>query len=335
METGRNIPRRTSPAWPPHRGSVLAVLWLLAALSGACAQVLEIEPRATVSGPLVLLQDLVRQGTALPEGWGARSVADAPFPRETKALALIEVAQMMNGYDDMRNVILRGKPIIQVSVTHRSVDMERVQQAVDRYVKNHDEWKDRHFEVSSPPLELPHLPNGKLAITVVALRNKLETNQTVADIRVVVDGNLYGEGPLSVDLIELLPYWAATRPMVRGETLTQDSIEKRWIAESDATRYYPAGHSVVGMELRRSVQSGKLLAVGMLAQPVYARRGEIVRVVSQRGGLTVSLRARALSDGRRDEHILCVNEQSGRRMQVRLVQPRGAILDDEQGAPHI
>lgn len=331
METERILHRFASRVRRNRRRFALPVLWLLAAAPGVGAQVLEIEPRAVVSGARVLLQDLVRAGTALPEGWGARSVADAPMASETKALALTEVAQMMNGYDDMRNVVLRGKPIIQVSVTHRSVDLERVQKAVDGYVQKHDEWKGRHFEVSPAPLELPHVPNGKLAVEVVALREEPESDQIVADIRVVVDGNLYDEGPWSVDLIELLPYWAATRPLARGENLTDDAIEKRWIAERDATRYYPAEHSVAGMELRRNVQSGQLLAAGMLAQPLYARRGEIVRVVSSHGGLTVSLRARALADGRRDERILCVNEQSGRRMQVRLVQPRAAILDNEPG----
>ena len=78
------------------------------------AQVLELQPSVIVSGARVLLQDLVRAGTALPAGWGARSMAEAPPPQETRALSLTEVAQAMSGYDDMRHVVLRGKPVIQV-----------------------------------------------------------------------------------------------------------------------------------------------------------------------------------------------------------------------------
>ena len=331
METGRNNHRRASLGGQLHRRFALPVLLLLATAPGIGAQVLEIEPRAIVSGARVLLQDLVRAGTSLPEGWGARIVADAPSLLETKALSLTEVAQMMSGYDDMRHVVLRGKPVIQVSVQHRTLDMERVQQAVDRYVQSHAEWAGRRFEVAPDPLNLPRVPNGKLDVEVVALHEGSGSEPLAADLRVVVDGQPYEAGPLSVNLIEQRAYWAATRPLARGEVLTADAIEKRWIAEPDASRYYPAEHPVAGMELRRAVQSGQLLAAGMLAQPVYARRGEMVRVVSRRGGLTVSLRARALVDGRREERILCVNEQSGRRMQVRLVQPRGAVLDNEPG----
>lgn len=319
------------------RGSRRALRWfalpmlLVAATPGARAQVLELEPRAIVSGARILLQDIVRAGTSLPEGWGGRSIAEAPVSRETKALALTEVAQMMNGYDDMRNVVLRGRPVIQVSVKHRSVNVERIQQAVDAFVSQHAEWKGRRFEVSADPLELPHVPDGTLDVAVLALSEAPDSGKVSADIRVIVDGHPYGDGAMGVGLVEMLPFWATTRPLARGETLTDSDLEMRWLAASVASRYFPADRPVAGMELRRSMPAGQLLAAGMLAQPVYARRGEIVQVVSRRGGLTVSLRARALVDGRRDERILCVNEQSGRRMQVRMVQPRSALLDDGTG----
>lgn len=331
MEMGRTLHQFASLGGRTGQRLVMPLVLLLAVAPGVNAQVLEIEPRAIVSGARILLQDIVRAGTALPEGWGTRSISDAPSALETKALALTEVAQMMNEYEDMKNVVLRGKPVIQVSVTHRSIDLARVQEAVDRYVEQNAEWTGRRFAVSPDPLTVPHVPEGTLAVAVVALREEVETAQLVADIRVVVNGTPYGEAPLRVNLMELSPYWSVTRPLARGETLTADVLEKRWLAERDATRYYPAAHAVTGMELRRNVQTGQLLAEGMLDQPLYARRGEIVTVVSRQGGLTVSLRARALADGRRDERILCVNEQSGRRMQVRLIQPRGAILDNEPG----
>lgn len=333
METKPIFRRCPRGARRPGRRFALPILLLLAAASGSGAQVLELEPRAIATGARVLLQDLVRAGTALPEGWGTRSIADAPPPRETRALALTEVAQTMNSYDDMRHVVLRGRPVIQVSVQHRSVDLERIQKAVDDYVQTHAAWKGRRFEVSAGGLTLPRVPTGELRLVVLALREGAESGQAAADIHLFVDGKPYGEGPVRVDLLEQRPFWAVTRPLARGEILTDEVLSKQWVAERDATRYYPAEHSVAGMELRRSVQGGQLLAAGMLAPPVYARRGEIVHVVSRRGGLTVSLRARALSDGRRDERILCVNEQSGRRMQVRLVQPRSALLDEEPGDP--
>ena len=93
--------------------------------------------------------------------------------------------------------------------------------------------------------------------------------KTLADVRVVVDGQTYGKG-VQVGLTEMHPFWSATRPLARGETLTADAVEKRWISEPDAARFYPVNVAVVGMELRRSLQAGQILAAGMLA-PTAAR----------------------------------------------------------------
>ena len=316
-----------------RRGRLAPVLALLLACAPAGAQVLELQPRVIVSGARVLLQDLVRAGTALPAGWGTRSMAEAPPPQETRALSLTEVAQTMSGYDDMAHVVLRGRPVIQVSVKHRSVDIEKIQQAVDRYGETRAPWKGRRFEVTQEGLQLPHVPEGAMGVAVLGMREGELAGRAEADIRLIVDGQPYGDGPVKVPLAELRPFWAANRPLARGDVLTRSVVEKHWLPEREAGRYYPADNAVLGMELRRSLQTGQLLAAGMLDEPVYARRGEMVRVVSQRGGLTVTLRARALADGRRDSRILCVNEQSGRRMQVRLVQPRAGLLDEEPGEP--
>ena len=311
--------------------AVVAVALAVGAGRPAAAQILELQPRVVVTGARILLQDLVRPGLALPEGWGGRSIGEAPAPTETRSLPLTEVAQAMSEYDDMNRVVLRGHPVIQVNAKLRSVDMMRVQQAVDEYARANEPWVGRRFEVTVDRLNLPHVPEGSIDLEVAELREDRKTGELTARVQVIVDGQPYGDGPLEMELLELQPFWAAARPLTRGETLTAEALEKRWMTEREAGRYYPAEHSLEGMELRRTVQAGQLLAAGMLAEPVFAKRGEVVRVVSRRGALTVTLRARALSDGRRDERILCVNEQSGRRMHVRLVQPRGALLEDEPG----
>lgn len=304
-------------------------LWLTGAATTR-AQLLEIEPHVTVSGSRILLQDLVRSRAALPDGWGEREIAAAPPPREVASLTLSDVASALNTYDDMSRAVLRGRPVIEVTSRYRTVSLDQLQRALDAYLSEHTEWDGRRFEVCADRLNLPHVAEGTLDIAIVALHEGPGYGRIWAEIDLLIDGQSSGKDHLRVDLNEIRPYWAATRPLSRGETLTADHMEKRWITVTEASRYYPAEHVVEGMELRRNVRAGQMLAAGMLAEPLYVRRGEVVRVVSQRGGLTVTMRARALADGRRDERIMCVNERSGRRMHVRLVSPREALLDDSE-----
>jgi flagella basal body P-ring formation protein FlgA len=315
------------------RGSRMAALALAAwaCAAAACAQFLEIEARAVASGPQVLLKDLLRPGKALPEGWGERSIAMAPANRQTLDLTIGEIAHALNEYGDMGSVVLRGKPMVKVSARHNEVEAERILLAVNAYCENHEAWKDRRFELAEEQMRLPQVPQGKLEIEVASMAEGPGSLNPTAELKFTVDGVPWGERNAAVELQELRPFWAAARPLSRGEPITEEKLEKRWMSERDAARYYPADHSVAGMELRRNVQAGQLLAAGMLNEPVFARRGEIVRVISNRGGLTVTLRAKALADGRRSETIMCVNEQSGKKMNVRLVRPRRALLEQEVG----
>ena len=298
------------------------------------AQLIELKEQATVSGADVLLRDVIRDPGTLPAEWRDRRVASAPNPRQTRQITLVDVAQSLNGYGDMNSVVLRGRSSIEITARHRSVELEDVQQAVDDYVFDEAEWDGRRFEVCEDQFRLPHIPDGDLAVYVVALREGREPGRAIAEVSLHVNGEPHA-GTSRVHLMELRPYWAASRPLQRGEVITFDSVTERWLPALEAGRYFPGTHPVEGMELRRNVQAGQLFTSGMLAEPVFARRGEVIQVVSQRGPLTVTMRARALADGRRDESILCVNEQSGRRMHVRLVGPREAMLDDEGGESRI
>ncbi len=311
---------------------------LMAALGtfavSAPAQVLELEARATASGSRVLLQDIVRNGSSLPDGWGGREVADAPQSREVMMLALSDVASALNNYDDMRHVVLRGRQVIQVAARQRPVDVLEFQKAIDTYVRGNDALVNRRFQIDEEALGSPTVPDGAFSINVTAIRELSEPGKAVADVAVMIDGKPTGSGfPSRIDLVELRPYWAVTRPMNRGDIINPEVIEQRWLSARDAGRHYSAEHSIDGMEVRRNLHAGSLLAAGMLAEPIFARRGDVVRVITRSGPLTVTMRARALGEGRRDERIVCVNEQSGRRMSVRLVRPREAMLDEDFGGP--
>ena len=294
-------------------------------------QILEIKARASVVGARVVLEDLVRPGVTLPEGWGERDIADAPPPQEMRTLSLSEIAEALKPYEDMSRVVLRGRQVVELTSESQPVQVELVQHAVNEYVLNRAGWEDRRFEVDTARIKSFHVPKGALKVEVHSLKQDPEKEAFVADIGVRVAGSEKEEVSMRVSLQELRPFWAVNRHMARGDMVSAGHLEKKWIPEGDASRYYPVDNVVEGKELRRNLQAGDLIAQGMLREPMYVRRGEVVRVVFESGSLNVTLRARALADGRRGDNILCVNESSGQRMYVRIVRPREAVLDNENG----
>lgn len=305
----------------------IAACWLAFAGHSA-ARMLELLSNATASGPQIILGDIVRNAGSLPSEWAQRVIFEAPAPREELTLTLSEIATALAAYDDMRNVVLRGHREVRVTSPSQLLEIQRIDQALAAYLDDHPQDPPRRFRVCREPGSVPPVPRGNVEIEVTRLQPDGNPDRMLAALDIRVDGKpMTFDEDLLVPLIELKPYWATTRPLTRGAMLSAGDVEVQWADGSGRARLYPATEPIAGMELRRGVPAGRILTAEMLAPPLYVRRGEMLRIVTEQGGLTVSVRARALQDGRRDELIGCVNERSGRRMYVRVVRPREAVLE--------
>ncbi len=291
------------------------------------AQVVYMVSAATIDGSIIRLRDVVVQADALPEGWGGRVVGNAPQPGGGRTLGLGSIAAALHSYDDMHDVELRGQPEIRLTVRAKSVDADMLDRVIAEYLDQRPELGGRRLRVARE--QLPVVQGGE-TITNAVVMGIREDSQRVALIRLEgPDYRMPAEGVVEFPLNELQAYWMVVRPLLRGATLADGDIAEKWIPAEEGARYYPVSDRITGMEIRRNLQTGQLLQMGALADPVFVKRGEIVSVLFDQGGLSVTLRARALSDGRRAERIACVNERSGRRMYVRLVDVREAVYESE------
>jgi flagella basal body P-ring formation protein FlgA len=97
----------------------------------------------------------------------------------------------------------------------------------------------------------------------------------------------------------------------RGHTLTAADLRQTsvWLS-GDAASYVTDPSAAVGCELNRRLVAGALLRASYLSPPMCARRGELVKVVYQSGGLTVSMNALAVENGRLGDRIRLRNTTS-------------------------
>jgi flagella basal body P-ring formation protein FlgA len=300
------------------------------ACSLSFAQVVHVKPLATVEGAFVRLRDVAVNPDVLPEGWGDRVVAATPQPGGRSVIALGAIAASLHPHADMQKLELRGQPEIRLSIRPQAVNADMLNRALADFLESQADWDGRLLRVSAD--KLPVVPGGSNATNavVVGIRTNAIADGSIALIRLEgPDCTMPEEGWLAFPVTEMKPYWMVARPLLRGAVVTEGDMTEKWLPVEEGARYYPASESIVGMELRRNLQAGQFMHLGSLAAPVFVKRGEIVTVRFSQGGLTVSLRARALSDGRRAERIACVNERSGRRMYVRLVDVREALFESQ------
>jgi len=118
------------------------------------------------------------------------------------------------------------------------------------------------------------------------------------------------------------PALVAARPLARGERISAGMISTEAVKVNASRRGIirtPA--EVIGMEVRRPVQTGTVITPDILAAPDAVERGDHVIITAQSGAFSVSSRGKALANGSIGEQVLVENLRSSRTIKARVVAP--------------
>lgn len=110
------------------------------------------------------------------------------------------------------------------------------------------------------------------------------------------------------------------RPKVRGEALNPGDVvfERKDVTLLHA-KYLTDVETVAGYKFRRAVKTGEVLSVRMLKVPHAVKRGEQVTILADTGGIQVTMRGQALSDGKVGSVIRVRNSSSNRVVEGEIV----------------
>ena len=122
--------------------------------------------------------------------------------------------------------------------------------------------------------------------------------------------------------VEYVEVGVLTRALARGETAQAGDfvIEKR-TKESLPADAAPETQTLAGRVARRTLQAGSVVRTGDLARPAIVARGDVVTIVYEVPGMTLSLRGRASDAGALGDTIAVVNPQSKKTLQAQVVAP--------------
>jgi flagella basal body P-ring formation protein FlgA len=99
----------------------------------------------------------------------------------------------------------------------------------------------------------------------------------------------------------------AVRTIRPGEVITLADVR---LMASDAAGALTSPEEAVGMMARRLLVAGRPVLASDIGPPVLVRRNSLVRLVYERGGLTIKAEGRALSDGAEGDLVRVMNMAS-------------------------
>ncbi len=165
-----------------------------------------------------------------------------------------------------------------------------------------------------------HAPlSADLAPAVVAVRRDAVTGTVAAEITLGPDlraRRVSGRAEPAVDLPVL------ARPIARDGVITAADVSWTQVAASQAPHDAILDASaLIGLAAKRSLRAGGPVRAFDVERPSVIEKGDSLMVVFQTRGLTLTARARALSDAAAGDTLRVVNLQSNRSIDVVAVGP--------------
>ncbi len=217
---------------------------------------------------------------------------------------------LVAGFILAKSTVWADSPVSESPVQSLEVLAEQVNQALVDHYTAIERFEDVAIETITPDNRLqldrcdgdlqvktPNHYSGGRVTTQVACEG--DSNQW--SLYVVNHVNLYAE------------VLVARTPVLRGQIISDNDLE---LVLEDVSMlnhgYLTAADDAVGMETKRSLNTGDQIRAQWLLAPRAVKRGEKVTLIAHSAQVAVETTATALSDGRMGEQIRVRNDRSDR-----------------------
>ncbi|MGB7919701.1 MAG: flagellar basal body P-ring formation chaperone FlgA, partial [Desulfobacterales bacterium] len=134
------------------------------------------------------------------------------------------------------------------------------------------------------------------------------------------DGRFQKTIRATVRVEALAPVVVAARPIGRLRPITNDDLKTE---KMDLTEL-PVGvmtdaEDIIGKRARRNIDAGDILRPDLIEMPPLVKRGDMVVIVAESGGIKVTATGEVKSDGLRGERVKVVNLDSSKHFTARVV----------------
>ncbi|MGD8971280.1 MAG: flagellar basal body P-ring formation chaperone FlgA [Desulfobacterales bacterium] len=292
-----------------------------------------LRPEAEVQGPEIQLGEVAEIACAETELHGRLErlvIGKAPLPGRSRHITddyvRLRLRQLDIGVDRM---ILGGADRIEVSVPGVAVSEEQIRQIVTGFVKASGIWGDAEVRVKELTISADRtLPRGRVTYRVLPPRHLRSQATLPLSIVFDVDDRFQKTIRATVRVEALAPVVVAARPIGRLKPISTDDLKMETMNLAEL----PAGvmtdaDDIIGKRARRNIDAGDILRPDLIEMPPLVKRGDMVLIVAESGGIKVTATGEVKSDGLRGDQVKVVNLGSKKRFSARVVDQKTVMVD--------
>lgn len=318
--------------WAAGQGGAFGEQGILTSVSA------EVEPaslelrglqRVEVAGKEVTLLDLF-QRDGIPHDWQERlaeeSVGELPKAGEEKYVHAVQLRKFLHSVLEKHGLNPAEIPIhlpTQVVVVRRSVRLsdEEVHEVFEEFIRSRYGESDDDVVVSGVKCSgTVVLPAGKWSHKVVAYPDGRPQGDVTLLVDFLVDDEKMGSFKISgrVDHYSKAAY--ARQPLKKNTVLSEADIEwKRVPVAANKEDVVTQVAQVSGKRLLKDVNPAQPIRSGDVGDPSVIKRGDMVTMVFQQEGLTVTAKGKVQEDGAQGSTVRVVNVKSHRSLACKVL----------------
>lgn len=193
--------------------------------------------------------------------------------------------------------------------------------ALEQYLAGAEPYKSGQYTLLSAKFgRLPTLPPGRVTYRF-APQGSSNPAYLAGTFFLNVDGQEAARVRVTAQVELSVPAVVAARPLARGQVLGEDDVSLSLAPYSQAKGALTDVAAVVGATLKANLAAGDAIHDRNLAKSVMVRRGDMVTIVAQEGGLKVTASGQARQDGALGDTVSVTNLGSKKNVSGRVIGP--------------
>lgn len=282
----------------------------------------------TVSGPRILLGDIAQVELLKPGGAelaeALKQVDLGPAPEAGKQVVLRQsqleqrlVASRLNLGEATWSLP------VEVRLTGRGQELseEILRRALEKYLAETEPYRSGRFELVAVNFgPLPGLPPGRVSYRFVS-QSSSNPSYLTGTFFFNVDDKDAGRVRVSAQVDLTVEALVATRSLGRGHVLDETDLSLTMVPIGQAKGALTDPAVAVGSTLKTSLAAGEPVKDRHLTKSIMIKKGDLITIVAQQGGLKVTASGQARQDGALGDTISVINVNSKKIVTGRVIAP--------------
>ncbi|MBL0731452.1 MAG: flagellar basal body P-ring formation protein FlgA [Desulfosarcina sp.] len=164
------------------------------------------------------------------------------------------------------------------------------------------------------------VPKGKIAYRIINGKEAGFSGRMAVYVDFTVDGYFHKKIRALVDIERLANVVVTSRPLGRHKIITmEDVLIKRVDISKLSVNIINDPEKVIGRRTRRSIDPATVLRTDLVELPPIVKRGDVVTIIAEAGGLRVTALGKIKKKGHRGERLKVMNLDSKKEIYARVV----------------